>query len=195
MNTSLKFRFLLSVSLLCLCAVPASSQTTSASLSGTVHDPSGAAVPGATVRAIDTRTNLSVETITTSEGTFAFPSLQPGNYTVEAEMTGFKKYVRSGVILNASDKASTGVITVEVGGLSETVSVNADAGMMQIKTTSGEIGEAVTGRQVQELALNGRNVLDLIRTVPGVVNTGANFQAAGPGGFGNISIPTAPSTS
>ena len=188
MNTSLKFRFLLSVSLLCLCAVPASSQTTSASLSGTVHDPSGAAVPGATVRAIDTRTNLSVETITTSEGTFAFPSLQPGNYTVEAEMTGFKKYVRSGVILNASDKASTGVITVEVGGLSETVSVNADAGMMQIKTTSGEIGEAVTGRQVQELALNGRNVLDLIRTVPGVVNTGANFQAAGPGGFGNISI-------
>ena len=188
MNTSLKFRFLLSVSLLCLCAAPASSQTTSASLSGTVHDPSGAAVPGATVRAIDTRTNLSVETITTSEGTFAFPSLQPGNYTVEAEMTGFKKYVRSGVILNASDKASTGVITVEVGGLSETVSVNADAGMMQIKTTSGEIGEAVTGRQVQELALNGRNVLDLIRTVPGVVNTGANFQAAGPGGFGNISI-------
>ena len=77
MNTSLKFRFLLSVSLLCLCAAPASSQTTSASLSGTVHDPSGAAVPGATVRAIDTRTNLSVETITTSEGTFAFPSLQP----------------------------------------------------------------------------------------------------------------------
>src|SRR5437667_319427 len=188
MNTSVKFRFLLSVSLLCLCAVPASSQTTSASLSGTVKHPSEAAVPGATVRAIDTRTSLSVETITTSEGTFAFPSLQPGNYTVEAEMTGFKKYVRSGVILNASDKASTGVITVEVGGLSETVSVNADAGMMQIKTTSGEIGEAVTGRQVQELALNGRNVLDLIRTIPGVVNTGANFQAAGPGGFGNINV-------
>jgi hypothetical protein len=163
-------------------------QTTSASLSGTVHDPSAAAIPGASVKVIDTRTNLAFETITSAEGTFAFPSLQPGNYTVEIEMTGFKKYVKTGIILNASDKASAGVLVLEVGGIADTVSVTADMGALQVKTTSGEIGESVTGRQILELGLNGRNVLDLIRTIPGVVNTGANFQAAGPGGFGNISI-------
>jgi hypothetical protein len=173
---------------LLLLSVSALGQTTSASLTGTVHDPSGAAVPGASVKAVDTRTNLSFETVSSSEGVFAFPSLQPGTYTVSVELTGFKKYEKTGIILNASDKATTGVITLEVGGLTDTVSVSADAGALQVKTTSGEIGESVTGRQVLELGLNGRNVLDLMRTIPGVVNTGANFQAAGPGGFGNISI-------
>jgi len=163
-------------------------QTTSATLSGTVRDPSGAAVPGATVKAIDTRTNLAVETVTTTEGNFVFPTLQPGNYTIEVEMTGFKKLVKTGIVLNASDRSSTGILIMEVGGITDTVSVSADLGAMQVKTTSGEIGEAITGRHVQELALNGRNILDLIRTIPGVVNTGANFQSAGPGGFGNISI-------
>ncbi|NWG14689.1 MAG: carboxypeptidase regulatory-like domain-containing protein, partial [Acidobacteria bacterium] len=171
----------------CLC-IQVFGQTTSAILSGTVRDPSGAAVPGATVKAIDTRTNLAVETITTVEGTFAFPSLQPGNYTLEIEMTGFKKLVKTGVVLNASDRVSAGVMVLEVGGLTETVSVTADAAALQVKTTSGEIGEVITGRHVLELGLNGRNVLDLMRTIPGVVNTGANFQAAGPGGFGNLSI-------
>ncbi len=163
-------------------------QTTSATLTGTVHDPSGAAIPGAAVKVIDTRTNLAFDTITTAEGTFAFPSLQPGNYTLEVEMTGFKKYIRTGVILNASDKATAGVITMEVGGVSDTVSVTADMGAMQVKTTSGEIGEVITGRQIQEIGLNGRNVLQMMQLIPGVVNTGADFSQAGPGGFGNISI-------
>jgi hypothetical protein len=163
-------------------------QTTSASLSGTVHDQSGGAIPGASIKAVDTRTNLSVQTISGVDGAFAFPSLQPGTYTVEVELTGFKKYQRTNIVLNAADKASTGVITLEVGGITDTVSVSADMGAMQVKTTSGEIGESVTGRQVLELGLNGRNVLDLMRTIPGVVNTGANFQAAGPGGLSNLSI-------
>jgi hypothetical protein len=163
-------------------------QTTSATLAGTVHDQSGAAVPGAAVKAIDTRTNLSFETITNVEGIFAFPTLQPGNYTVEVVMTGFKKFIKTGVILNASDRATTGILVLEVGGVSDTVSVTADMGAMQVKTTSGEISEVITSRQIQEIGLNGRNILQMLQIVPGVVNTGANFAAAGPGGFGNISI-------
>ncbi len=173
---------------LLLLAGMALGQTTSASLNGTVHDPSGAAVPGATIKVINTRTNLSFDTVTTAEGTFALTALQPGEYTVEVELSGFKKLVKTGIILNASDKATTGILVLEVGGITDTVSVSSDLGALQVKTTSGEIGESITGRQVLELGVNGRNVLDLIRTVPGVVNTGANFQAAGPGGFGNISI-------
>jgi hypothetical protein len=171
-----------------LLAGTAFGQTTSATLSGAVHDPSGASIPGAAVKAIDTRTNLSFDTVTTAEGIFAFPSLQPGTYTLEVEMAGFKKYQRTGVILDASDKASAGVITMEVGGVSDTVSVTADMGAMQVKTTSGEISEVITGRQIQEIGLNGRNVLQMLQIVPGIVNTGADFSVAGPGGFSNISI-------
>ena len=101
--------------------------------------------------------------------------------------TGFKKLVKTGVILNVADKQSTGVLILEVGGVSDTVSITADAGQLQVKTTSGEMGEVVTGRQVQELALNGRNYLALLGGIPGVVVT-TTFTIAGPGGFGNISI-------
>jgi hypothetical protein len=163
-------------------------QTTSASLTGAVRDQSGGAIPGAAVKAIDTHTNLAVQTVSGADGGFTFPSLQPGTYTVEVELTGFKKYQKTNIVLNASDKAATGVITLEVGGITDTVSVSADMGALQVKTTSGEIGESVTGRQVLELGVNGRNVLDLMRTIPGVVNTGANYQAAGPGGLSNLSI-------
>src|SRR5437867_2889613 len=178
---------------LCLTAVvallvsaPLRAQT-SATLSGSVQDQQHAAVPGATVKAIDTRTNQEFETITTSEGNFSFPTLQPGNYTITVELTGFKKLVKTGVILNVADKQSTGVLILEVGGVSDTVSITADAGQLQVKTTSGEMGEVVTGRQVQELALNGRNYLALLGGIPGVVVT-TTFAVAGPGGFGNISI-------
>jgi hypothetical protein len=177
-----------SVLLVFLLASTAFGQTTSATLTGAIHDPSGAAIPGAAVKVIDSRTNLSFDTVSSTEGTFTFPTLQPGTYTLEVEMTGFKKYQRTGIVLNASDKASAGVITMEVGGVSDTVSVTADMGAMQVKTTSGEIGDVVTSRQIQEVGLNGRNVLNMLQLMPGVVNTGADFSQAGPGGFGNISI-------
>jgi hypothetical protein len=112
-------------------------QTTSASLNGSVFDQSGGAVPGASVKAIDSRTNLSFQTVTGPEGNFVFPALQPGNYTVEVELAGFKKLVKTNIILNASDKGTTGVLTLEVGGVSETVSVSADLGVLQLKSSSG----------------------------------------------------------
>ncbi len=171
-----------------LFACTAFGQTISATLSGVVHDTSGAVIPGANVKVTDTRTNLSFNTVTTVDGTFAFGSLQPGTYTLVIEMSGFKKYEQTGIILNASDKASAGTITMEVGGVSDTVSVTADMGAMQVKTTSGEIGEVITSRQIQEIGLNGRNILQMLQIVPGVVNTGADFSQSGPGGFGNISI-------
>jgi len=158
-----------------------------ASLSGRVLDQQGAVLPGATVKATDTRTNTDFETMTSDEGTFFFPTLQPGSYTVMVELQGFKKLVKTGVILNATDRQSTGNLVLEVGEIANTISVEAENAQLQIKSSSGEIGESVTGRQVRELALNGRNYLDMLRLVPGVVST-VNAQVAGPGGFGNISI-------
>jgi hypothetical protein len=160
---------------------------TSASLSGTVHDPNGSAITGAKVTVSDPSKNLQIEAKTSSDGTFSFPVLQPGTYTVTVEAQGFKKAVQSGIVINASDRQSTGVIKLEVGGIENTVEVTADAAQLQIKTESGEQGTAINNQQIQNLAVNGRNYLDLLKLTPGVVVTG-NFTVSGPGGLGAINI-------
>jgi len=160
---------------------------TSASLAGVVKDGTGAVIPGANVTLTEPAKNLRLETVTSDSGTFDFPTLQPGTYTVAVEMAGFKQVVKSGIILETNQRQSAGTIVMEVGEVTSTIQVTADSGQLQVKTRSGEQAEIVTGRQVRELAINGRNYLDLVKIIPGVVTTG-NFQVAGPGGFGNISI-------
>src|SRR5262245_30291276 len=174
------------LSLALLLAVSAYAQT-SASLSGTVHDPQGGAVAGAKVSLKDTGGTTQLDTTTNSEGFYIFPVIQPGNYTVTIEASGFKKSVKSGIVVNASDKQSAGVIALEVGGIENTVEITADAAQLQIKTESGEQGTAINNQQIQNLAVNGRNYLDLLKLTPGVVVT-TSFATSGPGGFGNIDI-------
>lgn len=159
----------------------------SASLSGTVHDPQGNAVAGAKVTVADPSKNQEIETKSSSDGTFSFPILQPGTYTVTVEAQGFKKVVKSGLVLAVADKQSTGVITLEVGQIGDTVEVTADAAQLLIKTESGEQSQVISGEQVSNLALNGRNYLDLVKLTPGVVSF-VNAQTAGPGGLGGFNI-------
>lgn len=162
-------------------------QTTGA-LSGTVHDPQGNAISGAKVTVSDTAKNFQAEATTNAEGTFSFASLLPSTYSVTVEAQGFKKYVQSGITINVADRQSTGTIQLEVGSLTgETVEVTADSAQLQIKTESGEQGTAINNNQIQNLAVNGRNYLDLLKVTPGIVVT-AGFATSGPGGLGNISI-------
>ncbi len=184
---NLKTQLCALLAVLILLAGSAFGQTSNASLSGVVHDQQGRPIPGVTVKAIDTKTNQEFETLTGDEGTFFFPTLKPGTYTVTSTLEGFKKLVKTGVVLNAADKQSTGTLVLEVGELAQSVSVTAEAGQLQIKSSSGEIGEVITGRQVQELALNGRNYLDMMKLIPGVTSR-VNSQVAGPGGFGDFNI-------
>jgi Carboxypeptidase regulatory-like domain/TonB-dependent Receptor Plug Domain len=160
---------------------------TSASLSGTVHDPQGNAVVGAKVVLTDPTRNLTLQTITGSEGTFTFTPIQPSVYTVTVEAPGFKKTLRSGIVVNVADKQSTGLIVLEIGEIGDVVEVTADAAQLQIKTESGEISQVVSGEQVNNLALNGRNYLDLVKITPGVVSF-VNAQTAGPGGLAGFNI-------
>ncbi|MDQ3009285.1 MAG: carboxypeptidase-like regulatory domain-containing protein, partial [Acidobacteriota bacterium] len=90
----------------------------SASLSGTVNDAQGSAVAGAKVTVSDPTRNLQIDAKTSSDGTFSFPVLQPGEYTVTVEAQGFKKAVQSGIVINAADRQSTGTIKLEVGDIS-----------------------------------------------------------------------------
>src|SRR5215813_7177440 len=183
---SLRKKMPLLLSLALLLTVSAIAQT-SASLSGTVHDSQGGAVVGAKVSLKDTGGTTQLETTTNNEGFYTFPIIHPGTYTVTIEASGFKKAVKSGIVVNASDKQSAGVVALEVGGIENTVEITADAAQLQIKTESGEQGTAINNQQIQNLAVNGRNYLDLLKLTPGVVVT-TSFATSGPGGFGNIDI-------
>src|SRR5262245_15215507 len=174
------------LSLALLLAVSAFAQNTG-SLSGSVQDPNGGALADAKVTASEPTRGFQLETKTNSEGVFSFSTVPPGTYTVTVEATGFKKTVKSGIVLSIADRQSTGVIRLEVGGLENTVEVTADAAQLLVKTESGEISQTINGDQVKNLAINGRNYLDLVKLTPGVIST-VNAQTAGPGGFGNIYI-------
>src|SRR5262245_35615021 len=143
------------------------------SITGTVKDSNGSAVALATVT-VNSPTIGITQTATTNEiGIFIFPQLPPGNYLIKAEKNGFKKIEKSNVILSTGDRLNAGDFVLEVGAVSETVQVTADAGQLQIKTESGERSDLVCGQQHRNIGLNGRHVLDLARLVPGVISGGA----------------------
>ena len=109
---------------------------------------------------------------TGAQGTFVFPQLPPGTYTITAELTGFKKVAKSNVILPIASKVNAGDFVLEIGNVTEVVTVEADLGRLQIQTESGERSDLVTNRQLRDIALNGRNIADLMKLVPGVIAGG-----------------------
>ncbi len=138
---------------------------TSGVVRGTVHDPSGAVVPGAKVTAIDQSTNLPRATTTTAQGTFEFPVLQVGRYTLKVEVNGFKTYVERDIEVNIghvvvlNPKLSLGAVTQEVTTV---------AAAPLIETTSTQLGNIATARTVVELPLNTRDTYQLLQLQPGV---------------------------
>ena len=145
----------------------APAQTVFGRISGTVTDSSGAVLPNATVTVRNNATNLERTAVTDGEGFYTVTNLPVGNYTVSVEQTGFKKSVQTGNVL-AADTRLTVNITLEPGAVSETVEVSTTAGET-VNTTSGEVARVVDRRQVQNLALNGRNYMQLVTLIPGAV--------------------------
>src|SRR5262245_45149707 len=147
------------------------------SITGQVKDGAGAAIAGATVRIVNPNNSVSRTATTDADGIFIAPQLPPGAYTISVEKQGFKKVEKGAVILSTSDKLNAGDFTLEVGQVTEAVQIQADAGQLQIKTESGERSDLVTNRQVRNLALNGLKILDLTKTIPGVINTSQGAQS------------------
>ena len=163
----------------CVC-VAGMGQATSGSVSGTVHDPSGAVVPGATVTISDVAKGTKSVTHTDPVGSYAFPSLLPGTYTISVEMTGFKRSVQANFPLDIDQKADLD-ISLQTGGTSETVEVTAAPPL--IKLESSELGDVVSEHQVQDLPLNGRNFAQLVYLVPGVTAGQAGENLSGSSSF------------
>ena len=154
--------------LITLCAaISSSGQTIFGRISGTVKDSNGSAVPNANVTITNAATNL-VRTVTTDEdGFYTATNLPAGTYTILVVRDGFKKAQQAGVVL-AADARLTQDMTLEVGQLTETVQISSGVGET-VNTTSGEVARVVDQRQVQNLALNGRNYMQLVTLIPGAV--------------------------
>ena len=159
---------------LVFCATFASAQETTGSISGTITDPSGAAVKGATVTLTNTDRGQDVRTLTTNgSGFYNASSLPLGSYTVKVSDTGFKSEAVTGLVLHVND-ALTLNRTLVAGNVSEVVSVSANT--VQLNLENGMSQGLIDGTQVRELVLNNRNYEQLLVLQPGVSFGGANDQ-------------------
>ncbi|MDT5157467.1 MAG: hypothetical protein QOC61_546 [Acidobacteriota bacterium] len=152
--------------------------STVGSISGTVRDPQGAAVPKAEVTVTEEATHATRTVTANGEGFYSVPSLPVGLYTVSTAPAGFKKTVNSGVELHIGDKLNID-LTLEVGAVGETVTVTGEASL--VETRNSDVSSLVTEKQVTELPLNGRNYAQLVTLVPGISPV---TQAGAGGAFG-----------
>lgn len=166
-----------------LMPILAAAQNT-ASVSGTVSDKSGAAVAGAHVVLTNVSGTLTKETDTTDTGAYVFSSLPSGTYDLNVTAKGFQKFTAKALVVNVADKERVD-ITLTIGAVTEEVVVTGES-IAQVDTTNAEIGSTITGKQVNELELNGRNFTSLVTLAAGVVDqTGQDEGTVGV--YGNVS--------
>lgn len=153
-----------------------------ATLTGTIADSSGAAVPGATVTTRNTATGVTTRTVSNASGLYSLPALPPGAYSLRVEKEGFRPTVVENITLTVGLTASVDTV-LQVGSVSEVVEVQASAVMLEAQTSG--LGKSVETRQVVELPLLGRNPLQLASLVPGVIPTSGQ-QGNGSGSIGSV---------
>lgn len=153
------------VAIIFLIAISAVAQTNRGSISGTVKDQSGGVIPNATVTVTNVGTNEKRRLTTSGSGTFSVQDLEPVSYTIQVEAPGFQKSVVENVKVDTASVASL-VVTMQAGRVETQVTVSAEAVM--VNTESGTTSSTVTERQIQDIPLSNRSVLDLALTQPNV---------------------------
>src|SRR5262245_22113590 len=144
---------------LTLASASAFAQATTAQIIGSVKDQSGAVLPGVEITVTQTATGAKRSTVTNETGNYVLASLPLGPYMLEASLPGFKAYVQTGIVLQV-DASPLINITLQVGQTSEQIEVQANAALVESRTTA--IGTVVTNQQVAEMPLNGRDPHELI---------------------------------
>jgi hypothetical protein len=135
------------------------------SITGTVTDSSGAAVPNAAVTATNTATNATYNTTSSDQGVFTFAQVPVGVYEVNIKVPNFKEYIAKGVDVHTSTPT---IVAAQLALGAVTESVTVEVGDVQVQTTSSAIGNVIEGQQVRELPLNGENFMGLVTLAPGV---------------------------
>jgi hypothetical protein len=157
------------------------------SITGTVRDSSGAVVVDAEVKVTNATIGITRTTTTNADGDYLAAALPPGLYDLSVTATGFKVYQAKKIVVRVADKARVDVV-LEVGQVSENVVVEGQ-NVAQVETQSSELSGVVTGKEISQLELNGRNFTQLVTLVPGVSNqTGQDESEVGLNGNISYSI-------
>jgi hypothetical protein len=152
-------------------------QTTSASVSGSVQDAQGLILPGVTVT-LTSRTQGNVLTAQTDEGgRFVFPIVRPDTYSLQAALQGFKTLERSNLVVNANDRLSTGMLTLQVGSMTEEVTVSSR--VTEVQSTSGERSFTLESEALTNIASNGRMLFNFATLVPGALSNNSGGTELG----------------
>src|SRR5580698_6090157 len=188
-----RFPFVLAVGIcICLAAMlmgsPLSAQSTFGSISGTVADTSGAAVPDAQVTLTSSGTGAKQTYTTSGDGLYSFVNLNPGEYRLDVEKAGFKHYKRESVVVQVQQAVRIDAV-MEVGAVSQTVEVTAETPLLTPTDTS--LGQVIDQRATNEIPLNGRNVFNLITLSPAAIaqgGSGGSQVGQNPFSWGNYQV-------
>lgn len=168
------------------CGLLSAQMTTTGSITGDVMDSSGHAIAGAKITVTSDRTS-EVRTATTNEaGTFNMIAVQPDTYNLRIEQRGFKVHERRGVSIAANEKVALGDIALQIGEVTETISVVGEAA--QVQTDSSEHSAVLTSTQLTNLTSRGREVVSMLRTIPGVQYQADQDSTGGSYGTGTPNI-------
>ncbi len=166
------------VAVLCLGMPLAMRAQTTAQLTGTVQDPSGAIIPNAQMTLTNEATQASRTVETNGEGLYAFPSLVPGSYTLKAEAKGFQSKELTGIVLNAGDNRTVAALVLTVGSEATTVTVSASAVMIPVD--NGQRTDVISNKEIENLALEGRDVTELLKVLPGATTMSGGLTQTSP---------------
>jgi hypothetical protein len=184
-----KFQFRILATVLFLgSALTARAQSTFGSISGTVTDPSGAALSGAQVTLTSTDTDAKQTFTTDQNGLYSFVNLSPGVYTVEVDKTGFKRFKRDAVRVEVQQNDRIDA-AMQVGAATQTVEVTAETPLLQ--TENASLGQVIDTRKTNETPLNGRNVFNLITLSPAAIaqgGSGGSQVGQNPFSWGNYQV-------
>src|SRR6267378_3650807 len=159
-----KRSFLCVLCMVVLSVLPAVAQT-QAGISGVIHDPSGAVIPGVTVTVTNPATNFVRSAISNEAGVYNFPVLQPGVYNIKVELPGFRTIEQNNVELQVQQSARID-FTLQVGDVSQTIEVSGTAAL--IATENATVGTVIENKRIVDMPLNGRNFLQLVSLSPNV---------------------------
>jgi hypothetical protein len=187
MSRKFQSRALCCMLVLIACGASSFAQVTSGTIFGSVKDVSGAMVPNASIIIQSADIGVTRTVTSSASGEFVVPNLPPATYSVTVEASGFKKLEAKSIILSAADKLNAGDFVLQVGTTTESVNVTADAGQLQLQSNSGERSDLITSKQLDDVALNGRNVLDYIKLIPGASSSSGLFDGHRSGTGGNNS--------
>src|SRR5437870_4026858 len=156
----------------------ASAQTVTGTISGTVSDPDGAVLAGASVTLVSDQTKDKRDQVTNESGRFTFASVQPGVYSLKIEHQGFESLLLTKVVLSANEALALGEITLKTGQVSETVTV-ISAGQT-VEKESSDLQARLTSDQISLISTKGRDITSLLRLIPGTSNND-DIEAVGEG--------------